>query len=150
MLTAETGHPGVDLYLVDARGVATPAFPDTGLRMDQVHQHLPGDPRTACAAAGLGHLSTPPSPLPRQDDSEADDTYTARETARLRAVTGPGIALHKLTGSEFGGWWVTATECAQALDGWKAAGSPALPGDDLAQFLTRAAASGGFRAWQAY
>ncbi|WP_280217289.1 hypothetical protein [Nocardia neocaledoniensis] len=148
MLTTETGGPGVDLYLVDARGVAVPAFPDTGPRMDQVHQYLPGDPRTVCAAAGLGHASTPPPPT-HQEDNEADDVYTARATERLRAATGTGIALHKLTGSDPGGWWVTATECAQALNGWAEAGSPALPGD-LAQFLARAAAGGGFRVWQAY
>ncbi|MGS2811048.1 hypothetical protein [Nocardia sp. MW-W600-9] len=149
MLTTEPDHPGVDLYLVDGRGVAIPAFPDTGPRTEEIYRYLPGDVRTAFAVAGLGHSSTPPPPV-QEDDYEGDVAYAAREATRLQAVNGDGIALHKMTGTDPGGWWVTAAECAQALDGWAAAGSPELPGDDLAPFLTRAAAGDGFRVWQAY
>lgn len=143
-------HPGIDLYLVDTCGAPVPAFPDLAPHPEQVYRHLPGDPREALAAAGLGHHSTAPAPFDGQGEDEDPVAFAARENDRLRATDGPGIALHKLTGTEYAGWWVTAEECAQALANWTAAGSPPLPGTDLPTFLADAAERGGFRAWRAY
>lgn len=146
---------GLDLYLVDETGRTVVTYPDRpGLTMDQTYHYVAdrADLVATLGAAGMVEVSTHPNQL-RQADTETEEAFAARETARLRDRGGAGsagIAGHKLSGvDEAGGWWVTKTECHAALT---AAAAVEHHGVDemFVEFLARAAEYGGFRVWTAW
>ncbi|MFD4406744.1 hypothetical protein ACFWPH_28675 [Nocardia sp. NPDC058499] len=137
---------GVELYRVTATGAPVPAFPDRP-DPDPVHWHLTGDQISELVRAGMAYPSLAPDPVAHTGSGTLDEARS-RELVRRTAIgDGPGIALHKLTGTDDGGWWVTAPECVAALAAWPTTAPPGLPWT-LPPFLARAAAEHGFQVWR--
>lgn len=133
---------GVELYRVTATGARVPAFP---VRPDPapVHLHLTGDQISELARAGMAYPMSEPDPTTHDGPEPVDQTQPRELARRTAAGDGHRIALHKLTGTDDGGRWVTAPECAAALAAWPTTEHPGLP-RTLHPFLARAAAEYGF------